>query len=266
MHIPFLTARRRRKLLAKGLDSRAQDVLQANVMAYGVMSEPEKARLRDMAQVLVEEKNWEGCGGLSLTRDMKHVIAAQAALLLVGLNLDPVKDELYPQSSSILIYPSAFQSSQAKTIGPAGVVTEGLTNLGEAWYNGPVVLSWTQALAAARGLTPGHDVTLHEFAHKLDMQDGSVNGTPLLSSPEQNEHWKIVMTGEFNRLARAAAMGAPHALNTYGLHSPGEFFAVATEAFFTRPTAVAELHPELYDTLKGYYGQDPAGRQMPSLG
>lgn len=260
MNIPFFTSRRRRKLLSSALDDQGERVLASNVAAYSSMSEPERARLRDMARVLVEEKNWEGCGGLALTRDMKLVIAAQAALLLVGLNIDPSKDELYPQSSSILVYPGAFKSSQAKTVGPAGVVTEGLTNLGEAWYNGPVVLSWPQALAAARGLTPGHDVTLHEFAHKLDMQDGSVNGTPLLATPEQNENWKIVMTGEFNRLARAAAVGAPHALNTYGLQSPGEFFAVATEAFFTRPTAVAELHPELYDTLKGYYGQDPAGR------
>jgi MtfA peptidase len=264
MNIPFFTARRRRKLLDEKLDARGHEVLSQNVAAYAAMSEPERARLRDMARVLVAEKNWEGCGGLKLTRDMKLVLAAQAALLLVGLNLDPIKDELYPQSSSILVYPSAFQSSQAKTLGPAGIVTEGLTNLGEAWYNGPVVLSWTQALAAARGLTPGHDVTLHEFAHKLDMQDGSVNGTPLLSTPEQSEHWKIVMTGEFNRLARSAALGTPHALNTYGLQSPGEFFAVATEAFFTRPTAVAELHPELYDTLKGYYGQDPAGRSAPA--
>lgn len=253
-------------MLAEPASQAELTTLERDVASYRALAEPQRRRLRDLARVLMREKNWEGCAGLKLTEDKKLVIAAQAALLLLGQSIDPRTDDLYPQSRSILVYPGAFKSSQAKVIGPAGVVTEGLTNLGEAWYNGPVVLSWAQALDAARGLTPGHDVTLHEFAHTLDMLDGSVNGTPLLPSPECSEQWKLVMTSEFNRLARASALGAPHALNTYGLQSPGEFFAVATEAFFTRPVAVADLHPALYDTLKQYYGQDPAIRDMPHLG
>lgn len=254
----LFTKSRRRKLLNSELSSSDEVALQTNVAAYARLAEPERSKLRDIARVIAAEKNFEGCGGLKLTSQMKLILAAQAGLLLLGTTADPVSASMYPQSDTILVYPGPFVSSQAKQVGPAGVVTEGLANLGEAWYNGPVIVSWPEALAAARGQTPGNDVTIHEFAHKLDMLDGAVNGTPPLDTPAQSEQWKLTMTTEFNRLARSQALGVPSALNPYGLHSPGEFFAVATEAFFTRPEAVRQLHPELYDELMGYYKQDPA--------
>lgn len=257
--LPIFTSRRRRRLLQQPLSSAEQTAIEQGVAAYGALADEQKTKLRDIARVLAAEKHWEGCGGLRLNDSMKLVIAAQAALLLLGQDVDPIKDDLYPHSSSILVYPDKFVSAAGKQVGPGGVVTEGSTNLGEAWYNGPVILSWADARAGARNDTPGRNVVIHEFAHKLDMLDGSVNGTPPLDSAEQNEQWKLIMTGEFNRLARSARLGVPHALNTYGLHSPGEFFAVSTEAFFTNAKAVRDLHPELYELLRGYYKQDPAG-------
>jgi Mlc titration factor MtfA (ptsG expression regulator) len=47
-------------------------------------------------------------------------------------------------------------------------------------------------------------------------------------------------------------------LNTYGATNPGEFFAVASEAFFEQPQALQAHHTRLYETLKGFYKQDPA--------
>jgi hypothetical protein len=49
-------------------------------------------------------------------------------------------------------------------------------------------------------------------------------------------------------------------LDTYGATKPAEFFAVATEAFFQKPTILAKRHPELYGELSAFYRQDPAGR------
>lgn len=254
---PF-RSRRRRALLASPLPESHERAIAENVSAYAALSEPQRDRLRGLARVMAHEKHWEGCGGLTLTPEMKLVIAAQAALLLIGCTTDPAHADVFPESKTILVYPDKFVSKAAKDVGPGGVVTEGLTNLGEAWQRGPVILSWADALKGGRGLTPGHNVVLHEFAHTLDMLDGSVNGTPLLESKDQAEHWGLVMTQEYNHLARATRFGAPVALDTYALKSPGEFFAVATESFFTRPTDVRTLHPALYETLEKYYKQDPA--------
>lgn len=261
MMIPFLTARRRKKLLDRPFTEARERVLNENVAVYKRLPDTAKAKLRDFTRVFVAEKSWEGCGGLKLTDDMKLVIAAQASLLLLGLGLDPLRDDLYPNLQTVLVYPTGFystQSRQVQGIGPTGIVSEGFANLGEAWHQGPVVLSWADAQRGGVNGTDGHNVVIHEFAHKLDMLDGAVNGTPLLDSREQVEEWKNVMTREYIQLSRASAMGMPTIMSSYGATNPGEFFAVATEAFFERPAELAAEHTELYQTMRGFYKQDPA--------
>ena len=53
---------------------------------YTTLDEDERERLRQIASVIIHNKYWEGCGGLSITDEIRVTIAAQAALLL--LNLD----------------------------------------------------------------------------------------------------------------------------------------------------------------------------------
>ena len=72
--------------------------LRANVSHYCVLNEAERAELCAMIQVFVEEKHWEGCGGLDLTDEIRVTIAAQACLLQLGLPHD-----YYRNVESILI-------------------------------------------------------------------------------------------------------------------------------------------------------------------
>lgn len=267
MVVPFFTARRRKHLLEQALSPTAEAALDQHVALYKRLPSACKSKLRDIARILVAEKHWEGCGPMQgkLTDDMKLVIAAQAGILLLGLGLDPLRDDLYPNLDTVLVYPSAFTSTTPRSVGTIGnlpVMSEGFANLGEAWNQGsgggPVVLSWADALRGSLDIAGGHNVVLHEFAHKLDMLDGSVNGTPLLDSRAQVDQWKNVMTGSYIQLSRSAALGMPTVLDPYGATNPGEFFAVATEAFFQRPTELQSADSPLYDTLKGYFKQDPA--------
>ena len=66
------------------------------------------------------------------------------------------------------------------------------------------------------------------------------------------------MEDEYERLRRDNALGRYTVLDPYGATNPAEFFAVATEAFFEKPTVLAKRHPELYAELRGFYRQDPA--------
>ncbi len=97
----------------------------------------------------------------------------------------------------------------------------------------------------------------HEFAHKLDMDDGTVDGTPVLASPEERQRWIDVCTAVYDDLQEGRA-GA--VLDPYAGVNPGEFFAVATEAFFDQPLELEHHHPDLYDVLRSFYRQDPAAR------
>jgi hypothetical protein len=94
------------------------------------------------------------------------------------------------------------------------------------------------------------------------MRDGSIDGTPVLRSPDQYRRWVEVMTAEFEALQRAADRGRRTLLDQYGSDDESEFFAVATESFFEQPLALQRHHPELYEVLQMYYRQDPAARAL----
>jgi Mlc titration factor MtfA (ptsG expression regulator) len=68
------------------------------------------------------------------------------------------------------------------------------------------------------------------------------------------------MTDAFEELLRDSEEGRATLLRAYGATNPGEFFAVATECFFEQPRAMRNEHPDLYDVLREYYGQDTAER------
>lgn len=76
-------------------------ILRANVMHFRMLEDAERTELCAMVQVLLEEKNWEGCGGLELTDEIRVTIAAEACLLQLGLPHD-----YFRNVDSILVYPN----------------------------------------------------------------------------------------------------------------------------------------------------------------
>src|SRR6185312_8647380 len=104
MLFSWLRKRRRRKILAEPFPIRWEAFLRTNVAHYARLSPDEQSRLRDIARVLIAEKQWEGARGLFVTEEMKVTIAAQAALLILGLDHD-----YYSRVDSIVVYPGKFR-------------------------------------------------------------------------------------------------------------------------------------------------------------
>ena len=247
--------RRRRRIRSTPFPEDWNNILSRNVFHVSQLSRPQQARLRQLVQVFVAEKNWEGCGGLKMTDEVRITIAAQACLLVVGLPGNTWFDHIL----SILVYPQGYVAADRRT-GPGGVVLEGKqARLGEAWYGGPVVLSWDDALAGGRRETPGSNLVLHEFAHQLDMLNGRVaDGTPPLDSAEQLERWLSILGPEYDQLVQRCQHHHHGFIDCYGAESPAEFFAVLTEAFFERPGPIRLHHSDIYDVLQEFYQLDPA--------
>ena len=221
------------------------------------LDDTEQERLEGLIKVFLVDKAFEGAGGMTVTEEVTVTIAAQACLLLLGLDHDYYRDV-----HSIIVYPSTVvrRGPQASAV-LGGAVTEDPAFLaGEARLHGPMVIVWDQALAQARHPGRGHNVVYHEFAHKIDMADGAADGTPPWQDPVARARMGEVLAREFASLRQREAEGAPHLLDTYGAVSAVEFFAVATEAFFDMPVSLQAQHPELYEVLAGFYRQDPAGR------
>jgi Mlc titration factor MtfA (ptsG expression regulator) len=211
-------------------------------------------RLLHLVQRFLSEKSFEGAGGFAVTEEMKLVVAAQACLLI--LNLDA---GCYPRVRTLILYPGTFVPRRPAIDGRmyVGVIPHPEPLLGEH-TSGVVVLAWDSALQGGTDSGDGSNVVLHEFAHELDREDGFVDGVPLLEAPSSTRSWSRVLQERFEELRRMAEQGEPGVLNAYGATSRAEFFAVATEAFFSKPAELRSRYPDLYGELKGFYRQDPA--------
>jgi MtfA peptidase len=254
----WLRDHKRAELRKRPFPPQWEAFVRANLAHYSRLDEAERCELNAMTQVFLEEKQWEGCGGLQLTDEIRVTIAAQACLLQLGLPHD-----YYRNVDSILVYPSTvvvperppgvFERVDAPVQAPGPI-------LGQAFARGPVILVWDAVLHGARHPEQGHNVVYHEFAHQLDMLDGSADGTPPLAGQDQLAQWVEVCSREFLRLRSLADQGQRTFLDAYGASNEAEFFAVATEEFFDRPLALRLHAPDLYRVLLDYYRQDPASR------
>ena len=249
----FLKERRRNALKAKPFPSEWLDVIKRQIAFFARLSTADRSELLGHIQVFLAEKRFEGCAGLEVTGEIRVTIAVQACLLLLHR-----KTDYFPRLLTILVYPSTYLVEEQRQIeGP--IWEEGkMSRLGETGRRmGSMVLAWNAVQAGADDPSDGHNIVLHEFAHQLDYDNGAADGAPALPTHEQQLSWREVMTTEFASLRAAEDTGIPTLLDTYGATNPAEFFAVAVEAFFERPTALRSRHPRLYKELQHYFNQNP---------
>lgn len=241
------------RLRRQGLPADAADLIGSEVAHWHRLDADERDRLLATTEWLLRRKTWEAARGFALDDTIRVVIAAQAALLILGLSTDH-----YHLVTSIIVHPSGM-NTHGERAGPVrGTVTDSIMPIHGLAQDrrGPVLISWNQAIAGARHPERGHNVVLHEFAHKIDMLDGIIDGTPPLDRPDRRQ-WIRICT-EVYEAVRADEPRPP--LRTYGGTNPAEFFAVATEAFFDRAVELRDNEPDLYGVLRAFYNQDPAGR------
>ncbi len=228
------------------------------------------ARLRDLAARFLARKQFLGTHGLDVTPFMRVQVAAQASILVLELGI-----EWYDGWSDVIVYPAQFVPER-EIVDEAGVVH--VVNdpmAGEAWLGGPVILSYEDVAMASdeEARVAGYNVVIHEFAHKLDMRNGDPNGCPPLHGGMSLAAWRKAFSeaytdfcarvDEADRLAEAgdegeALDGLP--IDPYASESPGEFFAVVSEAFFETPEWLEPAYPAVYAQLREFYRQDPLAR------
>lgn len=214
------------------------------------LSRAERLRMEDLIRMFLADKTFEGTRGFVPAHDMKLVIAAQACLLVLGLDYS-----LYRDVTSVIISPSVFRHQGPRRLDGGVVSTEKALLAGQAMLHGPVLIVWNQVSDLARHQSTGHNVVFHEFAHILDMRDGAADGVPPLSG-ELKRTWEPTLLSVLRRLRE----GDDVDLDAYAGTNPAELLAVATEAFFERPHELRRSEPELYRLLADFFLQDPAAR------
>lgn len=238
---------RRQRLSARRLPPQWQQLLADEFPLYRTLPADLQRKLEGHIQVFLDEKVFVGCDGFVITDRVRVLIAAQACVLILN-----IPGDYFPGFETILVYPQTYVA--ATRYYDNGLQTDTVdARAGESWHRGPVIVAWDQVVrGAARG--DGHNVVMHEFAHKLDEENHHMDGLPVLADAQQYPAWAQVLSAEYERLCREG----DDLIDDYGATSAAEFFAVITEVFFERPRALQQRHPELYHQLQHYYQLDPA--------
>lgn len=214
----------------------------------------EVERLRARALAILADKTFSGAAGAEVDAAMRTAIAAFAALPVLELN-----PRAYGDWREVVVYPGEFIHEGHET-DAAGVVHHVRhVRSGEAMEGGPLVLSWDDVTASGGG--EGYNVVIHEFAHKLDMANGAVDGLPPLHADMRVVDWSAAFTAAYDDLCRRVDADAATEIDPYAAESPAEFFAVVTEYFFEWPQALNAAYPAVYAQLRRYFRQDPLQRQ-----
>lgn len=247
----FYRRQRRKQVAARAFPTDWRKLLEQNMTLYRQLPPDVRERVDSGTLILLDELTFYGCNGLTVTDEMRLLVAAHGALLISGLSLD-----YYDSLRAVLLYPDVYRAPAEHHDGL--VHTESMDDrLGESWGEGRVILTWSTLKREALETHAASNVAIHEFAHQLDQLDGASDGAPPLHSGEDAKTWEVVFSDAWERLKRQADSGTT-VLDPYGATNPAEFFAVATEAFFCRPGDLRAEEPHLYECLEGFFGLSPA--------
>ncbi|WP_439518477.1 zinc-dependent peptidase [Hydrogenophaga sp.] len=238
----------------------------------------EQERLRLLCAHFLMEKEFHGANGLAVSDAMALAIAAQACLPLLhmhGVSGEPVRDardllDWYGDFVGIVVQPGAVVARR-KTMDSAGVMHHyDEVIAGEAMDRGPLMLSWEDVAHAGERAQRGHNVVIHEFAHKMDMLGMRLGDSPDGAPPlpggflgtrqrvRAQQIWHQTMQAAYDRFREAVSMaerfgGEVPWLDDYAAKDPAEFFAVTCEAYFVNRERFALEFPELMPLYDGFF-------------
>ena len=201
---------------------------------------PAKSKLHFLRLVRdhFEYFKFEARGGLRVTRGRKAIISAAASQLAMHL-----PSESFTFYTRIFVYPDHYESLHT------GKLHKGEVNPGFRL----IVFSWR---AVEEGLNPGDDgvnLLLHEFGHALWLEHKLMHHEYTVLDEVLVARFEALAALEMEKLAA----NQDHFFRRYAFSNIEEFFAVAVENFFERPTRFKREIPEIYHTLVRLFGQNP---------
>ena len=214
--------------------------------------DPERdARLAQLAARFLLEKAITPVGELVLDDRDRGLLAAACCLPLLEFGAAGLRGW-----SQLIVYPEAFRVNRTH-VDAAGVLHQWEDELiGESWDSGPLILSWADVLADCDDPHAGFCVAVHEMAHKIDVLDGELDGTPPLPGPWQRG-WARDFQASYDAFVEEVEAGRETAIDPYAAEAPEEFFAVASEYHFSDPRLLRAAMPKVAAHLERFYGRSP---------
>lgn len=220
---------------------RYEKLLFRRIPHYRSLDEAGRELFRQRVKLFLDEVAFHGAG-VTVTDGLRLRAAAAAVTPTLGF-----AEWEWPRLQEIIFRPEGYEHGAYQD--EDGVVTEfaesGMLGISGV-MSGSMMLSSQDLLWEFAHPEEGGNVGLHEFAHLMAAQG-------LVLAEEDRETWADLMQSEFVRIKRGESL-----LDEYALLNEAEFFAVASELFFTIPRRFRSWHRKLYAVLSRCYRQDPA--------
>ncbi len=237
-------SKRRMQVMKQPFPRIWEQILQARVAYFNALDEKQKERFRQLVKIFLDETRITGIR--TDVDETTRVLVAASAIIPV-FRFDHWE---YSRLGEVLIYPESFDSDfeddsddQRNTLGMVGA----------GHLRGVMILSKPSLVAGFDIAGDKQNVGIHEFAHLVDMADGSIDGLPPGVSADVARSWVQWVAKEL-----ADPPEKRSHVNPYAYTNEAEYFAVLTEYFFEAPGVLQQKNPELYEMLEKMMRQDTA--------
>lgn len=207
---------------------------------YRNLSDDHQQEFLERLRYFFVSKTFIPRGGLKeIGREMELLISATAVMVTFGF-----RQVRLSHFSKILVYPDDYYSTINKKY-HRGEVNPKL---------GIIVLSWKSFVEGFLQNNDGVNLGVHEMAHALKLENQiHYNQESDFFNPER---WKV-----YSKFAQEEILKIKSKKGSFFRDSASidthEFFAVALESFFERPSDFKNYHPDLYQSLVFLLKQDP---------
>jgi Mlc titration factor MtfA (ptsG expression regulator) len=214
-----------------------RDTLQKYFKFYQALSPSSQAIFEQKVTLFIYGKQFIPRDIDEVTVEAKVLIAASAVQLTFGLPDYPLR-----HFNRILVYPNDYYSRITRRFHKGEVNP----------MFGIIVLSWQSFVD---GYIEPHDafnLGLHEMAHALRLETLMRKTATILDEDvfdELDEHAE--------RVCQQMETAASNVIRPYACRNKHEFFSVAVENFFERPTELYAELPQVYAILAKILKQDP---------
>ncbi len=221
-----------------------KDLLEENVLYYRSLSDADKLRFEEKIAYFLSYVKIHGVNTTVEDLD-KVLVAASAVIPIFGF-----QGWRYYNLHDVLLYGDNFDAdSFSTTSGDRNI----LGMVGTGALQRMMILSKPALRQGFGNETDKNNTGIHEFVHLLDKADGDTDGIPQeLLARQYCIPWINLMNDAMQEINKGSSD-----INPYGATSKTEFFAVASEYFFSRPDLFKEKHPQLFKMMEEIFHQQP---------
>lgn len=228
----FMKRYLKKYLFLRNLEKRYKPYLTQYFSFYNSLSDKNKVAFERRVQKFIDLKKYIPRGGIKeISPEMKAMIAGCAVQLTFGY-----PSVYFRHFWRILIYPDNYYSTITKKF-----------HKGEVNRGGLIVISWKSFKDGFVYPNDGINLGLHEMAHALRLLN-------IVENEEYNFYDRKIMEA-FDREAGNETIKIMNTeagvslFRNYGVTNKDEFFSVAVECFFEKPSEFKSYNPKLYTLL-----------------